>query len=267
MIDHTLIIKQLQNLNELFIIYSEYTKMPFIECDSETFDDQVHVFADEKELQEFAKPYTEQKILLGARKHTKPQAAAAFYGMYGMGVNAIVFHNNGTTARIQLEQIMKKPDMEKIMAEPLPIINPTLTLSALYFLQELYRPVKHDMAQLKELEEEMIANLVRSKYILGMMTVNPDEKFDPKDPKQPKRVNYVKDKEGQMYLPIFSDVTEFRKFHRENVKKMGMAVVTFDKLPKTIIKEAKGLVLNPASYRLQIGTEQLGKIVAANFEN
>ena len=99
------------------------------------------------------------------------------------------------------------------------------------------------------------------------MTVNPDEKFDPKDPKQPKRVNYVKDKEGQMYLPIFSDVTEFRKFHRENVKKMGMAVVTFDKLPKTIIKEAKGLVLNPASYRLQIGTEQLGKIVAANFEN
>ena len=56
-------------------------------------------------------------------------------------------------------------------------------------------------------------------------------------------------------------------FDGENVKKMGMAVVTFDKLPKTIIKEAKGLVLNPASYRLQIGTEQLGKIVAANFEN
>lgn len=265
MIDHTLSIKQLQNLEELYIIYSGYTKMPFVECDPETFDDQIHVFSEEADLQEFAKAYTDKKILLIGKKCPKAQAPGIFASLYGMGINSVIFHNHGTTVSIPLEKLVKKPDLKKLQEEPLPIINPTLTLSAAYFLQELHRPVEHDMKMLKELEDEMIANLVRSRYILGMMTANPDEKFDPKNPNQPKRVHYVKDKEGQIFLPMFADISEFTKFHKKNAEKLGMAVVTFDKLPTTLMKEAKGIVLNPAGFGLQILKEQLDQIVAANF--
>lgn len=265
MIDHTLSIKQLQNLEETFFLYSGYTKMPYVECDPETFDDQMHVFSDEKELQEFARSYTEQKILLSGRKVTKAQAPGAFVSLYAMGINAVIFHNNGTSVSIQLDKLVKKPDMKKLQEEQLPIMNPTLTLSAVYFLQELHRPVEHDMSQLKELEDEMVANLVRSRYILGMLTADPNDKFDPKNPDQPKKINYVKDKDGQIFLPIFADLAEFQKFYREKAANMGMAVVAFEKLPTTLMKEAKGVVLNPASFGLQILNEQLTQIVAANF--
>lgn len=265
MTDHILSIKQLQNLEETYILYSGFTKLPFVECDPETFDDQIHVFSDEKELQEFAKAYTEQKILLSGRKVDKEHAPSAFVSLFAMGVNAVIFHNNGTTVSIQLDKLVKKPDMERLQKEPVPIMNPTLTLSAVYFLQELHRPVEHDMKQLKEAEDEMVANLVRSKYILGMLTANPEDKFDPKNPDQPKRINYVKDKDGQVFLPIFADLAEFQKFYGKNTAKMGMAVIAFEKLPTTLMKEAKGVVLNPASFGLQILNEQLNQIIAANF--
>lgn len=265
MTDHILSIKQLQNLEESYMLYSGYTKMPFVECDPETFDDQIHVFSDEKELQEFARPYTEQKILLSGRKVLKAQAPGIFVSLFAMGVNAVIFHNNGTTVSIQLDKLVKKPDMKKLQEEPIPIMNSTLTLSAVYFLQELHRPVEHDMKQLKELEDEMVANLVRSRYILGMLTADPNEKFDPKNPEQPKKINYIKDKDGQIFLPIFADLAEFQKFYRDKASKMGMAVVTFEKLPATLMKEAKGVVLNPASFGLQILNEQLKQIITANF--
>lgn len=199
MIDNTFMIKKLQSMKEVHVIVSRYTNMPYVECDSETYDDMIHILSTEEEVQEFAKPYTENKILLMAKKLPKQQLLPVLGGMFSLGVNAVMFHNNGTNARIPLEELVKKPDMDKVLKSPVPVMNPTLTLSALYFLQELCRPVEHDKQQLKELEDEMVANLVRSKYILGMTTVDAKEKFDPKDPKQPKRVSYVKNKDDQVW--------------------------------------------------------------------
>ncbi len=267
MVDNTFMIKKLQSMKEVHVIFSRYTNMPYVECDPETYDDQIHILSTEEEVQEFAKEYTEKKILLMAKKLPKVQLLPVLGGMFSLGVNAVFFHNNGTSARIQLEELVKKPDMEKIKDNPVPLMNPTLTLSALYFLQELHRPVEHDKQQLKELEDEMIVNLVRSKYILGMTTADPKEKFDPKDPKQPKRVSYVKNKDDQMFLPVFSDLGEFQKFYKEKARDTGMAIVTFDKLPKSIVKDAIGMVLNPAGFHLHIGTEQLEKIVQVYCKN
>lgn len=261
MIDNTLLIKNLQKLDELYVIFSQYTRMPYIECDEETYDDQIHIFSSEAEIQEFAKEYTEKKILLMAKKLPKSQAAAVFSSMFGMGINAIIFHHNGTKARLQLEEVAKKPDMEKYAKAQMPIMNPTLTLSVLYFLEEAYRPVEHDKKMLKELEDEMIANLARSRYIIAMSAAKPGEKLDPKNPKQAKGVNYIKDKDGQFYLPVFSTMSEFQGFYREKADGMGMLVLNFEQLTKSLKPDAKGLVLNPAGYRLQISKEQIDKII------
>lgn len=261
MVDNTFMIKKLQSMKEVHVLISRYTNMPYVECDQETYDDMIHVLSTEEEVQIFARDYTQQKILLMAKKLPKAQLLPVLGGMYSLGVNAIMFHNNGTAARIQLEELVKKPDMEKVQNSPVPMMNPTLTLSALYFLQELHRPVEHDKCQLKELEEEMIANLVRSKYILGMTAMDPKEKFDPKNPNQPKSVSYVKGKDDQLFLPVFSDMGEFQKFYKDKARDTGIAVVAFDKLPKSLVKEAVGIVVNPGGYHLHIGKEQLEKIV------
>ncbi|MCI5700813.1 MAG: SseB family protein [Lachnospiraceae bacterium] len=266
MIDHTFAVKKIQNLEEAIVIFSQQTRMPFVECDEETYDDQVHMFANESEVQEFAKMYTEKKILLMAVKVLKAQMRSMYNTFYSIGANAVVFHENGNVYRLQLKDIEKMPDLSKLMKEKLPVVNPTLQLSTLYFLQEMYRPVKHDMQHAKELEEEMLINLMRSRYILPLENVNPNEPVNPKDPKQKKKIPYVKDKDGNMLMPIFSDFTEFQKFYRDKATKMGMGVQGFTDLPNYLAAEAKGLVLNPGGFHLHITKEQLDKLVQTKKE-
>ena len=40
-VDKVFIIKKLQNLEEMFVVYSSVTRMPFATCDEETYNDQV----------------------------------------------------------------------------------------------------------------------------------------------------------------------------------------------------------------------------------
>lgn len=266
MIDNSLVIKNLQKLDEIYVIFSQYTKMPYVECDPETYDDQIHIFSSQEEVQEFAKEYTEKKILLAAKQFPKTHVPAVLSSFYALGVNAVVFHHNGTVSHLQLENLVKKPaNMDELLQKKPPVMNPTLMLSAMYFLEELCRPVEHDKAQLKELEEEVIANLVRSEYILAVTHADPNQKLDPTKKDQPKAINFLKDKDGQIFMPVFSDMSEFQKFYREKTKEVAMLVMPFRQLAKHLMPDAKGLALNPGGFNLQIGKEQLEKMMAAYY--
>lgn len=261
MVDHRFALKKIQSLKEVIVLCFQPTKMPYIECDPETYDDQVHIFGNEEEAQEFIKSYKEKKIALAAMKVLQKQAPLVLTSLYAYGVNALVFHDNHMITRLQMEQVVRKPEFEKAFNGKVPAANPSLQLSALYFLEELRRPVEHDMKQLKELEEEMVANLVRSRFILASKAANADEPFRPDDPNQAKVINYIKDKEGQIFLPVFTDVSEFQKFYREKAKGMGMLVMKFHHLQKHLQKDVKAIILNPAGFHLQIVPEQLDKII------
>ena len=266
MIDNTLVIKNLQKLEHIFMIFSQYTKMPYVECNPETYDDQIHIFSDQEDVQAFAKEYTEKKILLMAKQFPKTHVAGVLTSMYALGVNAVVFHHNGTVAHLQLDQIVKRPaNMEELLQKKPPVMNPTLMLSAMYFLEELCRPVEHDKVQLRELEEEVIANLVRSDYIVAVVHADPNQKLDPTQKDQPKAINFLKDKDGQIFMPVFSDTSEFQKFYRDKVKEVAMLVMPFRQLSKHLMKDAKGLALNPGGFNLQIGREQLDKIMSTYY--
>ena len=263
-IDNTFMIKKLQKLEEIYVAFSQFTKLPFVECDEETFDDQVHVFIEESNLQEFGKSYAGKKILLGGVKLQQSQMSGFYKTLYSIGANAIMLHEGETVTRIQLEDLEKGPDMEAFSKEKIPVINPSLQLSAIYFIQELRRPVKHDMQQLHDLEEEMIANFAKAKFIMAMeMLENPEEA---QNPNRQIRLPYVKDKDGNVFQPIFSDFMEFQKHYRQNAAKMRMAPLSIGQLPKYMVKESKGFVINPAGFNLQLSGEQIDTIVKAFLE-
>ena len=54
-VDYRLMIKNLQEMETLFVAFSQTTRMPYVECDEETFDDQVYLFAEEEEAKSWAK--------------------------------------------------------------------------------------------------------------------------------------------------------------------------------------------------------------------
>ena len=93
------------------------------------------------------------------------------------------------------------PDYNKLPEKQRPILNPQLQLSAIYFLQELRKPgVEPDKEALKELEEEMSVNLVKSTYLM------PVEVQEEKDAITGNiRLLYVQNKKGRgssRFFPI-----------------------------------------------------------------
>ena len=46
-------IHELRNREEVFVAYSQATKLPYVTCDDETFNDQVRIFATEEEIKEY----------------------------------------------------------------------------------------------------------------------------------------------------------------------------------------------------------------------
>ena len=58
----------LRNLEEIYVIMSGVTKMPFVLCDEETFDDEVLVYYQEESAKEKAKTLAEDRYHVGIAK-------------------------------------------------------------------------------------------------------------------------------------------------------------------------------------------------------
>lgn len=263
-IDNTFVIKKIQKLDGFFTVFSPLTRMPYISCDKETFDDQVFLFSAEEGCKTFVGELNEQKIPAVLMKIQQPQMKGFLNSLYALDVNMVVFHDDSGASRLEIEELVKRPDMEKLAQEKIPIMNPQLTLTMIYFLQELRRPVKHDVAQLRELEEEMIANLVKAHFILAIETAQDEGSEDAlKVNVKNIKIPYIKNKEGDIYQPLYSDFSEFRKYTGPNAPKLRMSNLSFSQLPQFLIKDSKGYVINPAGVNLVLTVEQIQRIIRA----
>ncbi len=255
-VDKTFLIRSIQKREEMIVAYCAYTNMPFVICDPETFNDQVWIFEDEKRLQEFAKPYTEKKILLKGLKYPNKAFLGFFSMLYTIGVNELVFVGEAGEERLALEDLVKKPDYSRLPKEQQTISNPTLHLTGLYFMQEASRPIPNEeKTELKDLEEELAANLVKARYIVPIELLEGPESDTEKLKNRKYRLPVLKNKNDEMMQPIFTDTNELAKFNREN--KFKALAVPFANLSKLLAKDSKGYLLNPSGFHIAMPKELL----------
>ena len=151
-----------------------------------------------------------------------------------------------------MEEIVKKPDFSVLPEEKRPLLNPQLQLSAIYFMQEFRRDVEmEEKKSLPELEEEVAANVVKSKFLLAVEKKGEEEKNV--------QVPYVKNQNGDVFQPVFTDVMELEKFTKG--QKLRIAKVPFAKLPELLIDKAMAYAVNPLGFNLVLNREQLNKII------
>ena len=60
----------------------------------------------------------------------------------------------------------------------------------------------------------------------------------------------LKDKKGDAYQPVFTDILEFQKFNRSN--HFRTAVIPAEKIPDLLAPETRGVTINPMSVNLQL---------------
>ena len=210
------------------------------------------VFATEEEIKAFGKKKLEDKILLMGMKYEKKDYPRFYGTLYAIGVNSVVWVDGENQIEVELTRIARQADFSQLEPKKQPLFNSTLQLSGIYFMQELRRPVeKEEHKNLRALEEELIANLKKSHFLVAME----------RDEENPKKINipYLKNKEGQILQPVFSDVMEFEKFAKG--KKLRLAKIPFNKLPEILINQAEAMVFNPMGFNLILNKEQFKKIL------
>ena len=245
-------VKALQTREQIFVAYSQATKMPYVTCAEETYNDQAWIFSTEDEIKEFGKKLLQDKVLLMGMRYDKKDFPR-FYGiLYAIGVNTVLWNEGEEQVEVEIESVARQADLSKIEPAKRPLFNPSLQLSCIYFMQELRRPVKQEERQnMREMEEEVLANLMKSEFLLPM-AVNEED---------PSKVNvpYLKNKDGKILQPFFSDIMEYEKFAKG--KKMRAAKVPFAKLADLLMEQASGFALNPLGFNLVLDREQLKRLL------
>ena len=245
-------IKALQTGEFLYVAYAHGTKLPYVTCDEESFNDQAWIFATEEEIKEYGKKKLEDKLLLMGMRYERKDFPKLYGLLYSVGINSVVWNKDGERMEIDLAEIAKPAYVSKIEPAKRPLMNPSLQLSAMYFMQELRRPVqKEERKNMRELEEELVANLVKAEFLVGIAG----------NPEDPKKINipYLKNKEGKILQPVFTDIFEFEKFARG--KQLRAAKVPFAKLLDLLMKQADGIAVNPMGFNLMLNKDQVKKMM------
>lgn len=155
-----------------------------------------------------------------------------------MGVNCLAV-NAGTdmAIQIQLTDLVTRKKPEEIPEGKKIIENPALHLTALYFMQELRRMTSPEPTEeVKELQEELLAHYNKGTFIVAVQ--------------EDGKIPILKQKDGSIYQPVFTDLIECQKFC--SGKNMKVMAIPAAKIAEILVPEAKGVALNPFGVNVQL---------------
>ena len=262
--DNRLMVKNLQKLTEFYAVYSKATNLPYAKCDRMTADDQAFIFEYQGDADEFCGKLTADNFPSKVNKITRNDLASFYTGLFMIGINCLVFHNGTGPSYLPLDSVVtfRKPEQKK---NGPPVINESLQMTAVYFLQEVRRPNMdpHDPGRninIHALEQELVANLKRSRFILAFDVTDSKEPADSRKIGPDAKLPYLKTKNGGVMEPVFTDMWEFQKFVKGSSRKFKLVALPFEKLIPTPVKEAEGFIINPAGFSLHLSKEKVEKL-------
>lgn len=228
----------LRTPGELYVIMSGATRLPFVFCDEETFDDEIFLYYRADDAKEKAKELQGKRYASAVVKLEDKQLLAFYTSLYTMGVNCLAV-NSGTDTEIsiQLSDLVIRRKPEELPEGKRPVENPALHLTAIYFMQEMRRQAEpQPTEELNKLQAELLAHYGKGTFVAAV--------------REDGQVPILKQKDGSIYQPLFTDMLEFQKFARG--EKMKMAVIPAAKIPEILVGEAKGVVINPFGVNVQL---------------
>lgn len=234
---------EIQRATELYVMMSVCTKMPYVYCEPETFDDQIFLFHKEEDAKKLVQDFKAKEIPILPMKLVNKQFLSFYTSLYTMGVNGIsVDFGTENAWSFQLSELVRRPDASKLPEGQVLVENPELQLTALYYMQEIRRkPGIGQEPRFREMEEEMTAHFRKGSYIVPVKDKN--------------SVPFMKLQNEDVYQPIFTDMPEFLKFNREGT--FRAAVLPCAKLPEIVLPQSKGLIVNPMGVRLLLNKSQI----------
>ena len=253
-VDKSDVLKKMREAEAIYVLMSDCTRMPFVVCDPETYDDQVLIFFSEEEAmkggQEFLKEGNPLKIFNIENKYMLPFYSSLFpAGVNGMWVgkdteeeikqalSAVGKNSPEDELKLQLTELVRRPE-QKPGEEP--IENPSFQITAMYFMQKARKQKEMKITEdMKDLQEELMAHYQDATFITAVT--------------EEKKMPVLNKNDGQVLLPLFTDVQEFLKFQNNHSDtRYSMGVLEAVKVPEAMGDEMTGVVVNPFGVDLQL---------------
>lgn len=244
------IVKALQKEENLYVILSDSTRLPFVECNSDTYDDEILIFTDREAAEREVWMLSEAGYPVRAGTIPKNQRLPFFSGLFSMGINALLLDKRTKQAHLQeLREVIIRPEVPRFTEEigeklrkgeqqKFVIENPEFHLTAIYFTQKVRSKKAYEYVdEIKQLQEEMMAHYQEGYYISARTEEG--------------HVPILQGKDGTNLQPIFTDMQEFVKFQQTYPgKKLKTSVVSEKDFVRLLAKEASAVVVNPFGISL-----------------
>ena len=278
-------IEKLRNLTKAYVLYSQFTKLPYLECEQASFYDQAFIFETKEDGEEAAKrlcaqgdicgvaemnlvplklPISEEKKEEPANTLMRNQVREHLMRFPTMGLNAVFFKAAGEKGEVlPLDDIL--PDPVKDQLEQTKNELSGLQLTGMYFAQCMRKQQK-DPNQLRECAEEFHANLVRSELLLPV--IPEDEHLDDKSLNIAKcKLPFypLKQEEGEKpatLLALFTNMDEVAMHCRKNPKNVRVVRIPFGDVPQILRDPMIGCVVDPLSFSIAVQKDDIPKLVS-----
>lgn len=271
------IVKEIQNLTKAYALLSPLTNMPYVECETENYNDQVFLFAEKEDAEDAAEDYEDRGIRvkvqeLSTQQMQIPVKDGQTKTMYlnqvrhhlsilpYIGVNAVSYKSVGAEpVSVELSELLPAEFEKNVQGNKM--YQPNLQLTGLYLMQEARRKKEYvNMKQLQELDEEFSSNLVKSGLFLAVLPPKGFEKSGKLNLAECK-MPYLKHQSGDVFFPLFTDVWEFQKYAKNN-QAVRPIQIPFRDVPKFWVQDAKAYMINPLGFSLPLAKEMIPKILS-----
>ena len=112
----------------LYLIQSDFTRLPFVYCDDESFDDVAFLFDVKENAEKKSAELAANKQKNTVLELNQEGILRAFTHMAIAGVNAVKYNYQGNEFIIQLDEIVKLSDFSELPPEKRPVENRSLQL-------------------------------------------------------------------------------------------------------------------------------------------
>lgn len=104
------ILQQLRNLDEIFVMFSRTTRLPYVHCDEESYNDQIYLYRKEEDARKAAEQFHQDKVPVQIMKVEKDKFLSFYSSLYFQGINAMVVDPGEDEIEIQLDELVTPPD-------------------------------------------------------------------------------------------------------------------------------------------------------------
>lgn len=255
------IIRELQNTEKLWIAFSPSSKNYFLGNENDRA--AAYIFSEEHYYDVFYVHQSQKGYDIKPVENSAQYRMALFADLYRSGFEAIVIDNGQTYLRLDLFDIIQKPQPQKENKNAKLIVNPALMRTACWFFQENARtPATPEMWKL------LFTDIFKAEYIVpadtskvnaenggsGQIKVGKDSEV---------LFPVLQNAEGKRYYPFFTDWNELRKYDMD--MKYSALAASFTNL-EDFAEDADGIVINPYGTNIVLTAEMLRDIKNASSE-